>query len=138
MNSKMILPENAKDFIFGGKSIFTVKNPKTENRFTYKVQKSKNVDLFFVSVLTSPDHYEFIGTIFNGDNFRRSDKSTISSASKSVVVFKWLIDKVSSKKLPEFIQVWHEGCCAKCGRRLTTPESIVNGYGPECIKKLKK
>lgn len=138
MSDKMILPENVKDFIFGGKSIFTVKNPKTENRFTYKVQKSKKGDLSFASVLTSPDHYEFIGTLFSDKNFRRSEKSTISNESKSVLVFKWLIEKVVSNKLPEFIEVWHEGCCAKCGRRLTTPESIVNGYGPECIKKIKK
>ena len=28
---------------------------------------------------------------------------------------------------------WHEGRCGRCGRKLTVPESIEAGYGPECI-----
>jgi hypothetical protein len=28
--------------------------------------------------------------------------------------------------------VWHEGRCGRCGRKLTVPESIESGFGPEC------
>jgi len=30
---------------------------------------------------------------------------------------------------------YHEGRCGRCARRLTVPESIINGIGPECAKK---
>lgn len=31
---------------------------------------------------------------------------------------------------------YHEGRCGRCARRLTVPESIINGIGPECAKKV--
>jgi hypothetical protein len=40
--------------------------------------------------------------------------------------------------LPNFIEIWHEGRCGKCGRTLTVPDSIANGLGPECIKTISK
>lgn len=138
MEIKMIPHDTIEDFILAGKSIFTVKNPKTENRFTYKVSKSKNGDLYFVSALTSPDHYEFIGTLFDKVNFSHSKKSIIDPNSQISIVFKWILNKVKTKSIPEYIQVWHSGKCGRCGRNLTTPDSIDSGYGPECIKLIKK
>jgi hypothetical protein len=31
------------------------------------------------------------------------------------------------------LEFWHEGRCGRCGRRLTVPDSIASGYGPECV-----
>jgi len=31
------------------------------------------------------------------------------------------------------LNFFHEGKCGKCGRKLTTPESIKNGFGPTCL-----
>lgn len=31
---------------------------------------------------------------------------------------------------------YHEGRCGRCARRLTVPESIINGIGPDCAKKV--
>lgn len=33
------------------------------------------------------------------------------------------------------LQVWHEGRCGRCGRKLTVPSSIETGLGPECAGK---
>jgi hypothetical protein len=30
------------------------------------------------------------------------------------------------------IDFWHEGRCCVCGRKLTVPESVADGIGPEC------
>jgi hypothetical protein len=38
--------------------------------------------------------------------------------------------------MPDGVVIWHEGRCGRCGRRLTVPESIESGYGPECIGKI--
>ena len=58
-----------KTFIFAGKAIFTITNTNTGNRFTYRVRKAKDNDIYFVSVLTGSDNtssYSFIGYIKKG------------------------------------------------------------------------
>jgi hypothetical protein len=134
-----ILQHNtALDFILGGNALFTVQNTKTGNRFTYKVTKHKKEDVFFVKVLTNPDIYQFVGSIRHNSQYKHSSKSRISIDSQSVKVFDYLIIKLMSNTLPDFVQIWHEGRCGRCGRTLTVPESIESGFGPECIKRQNK
>ena len=106
--SNILKHDKALDFIFGGNALFTVKNTKTENRFTFKVTKHKKEDIFFVRVLTNPDMYEFIGSIRKGCNYKHSTKSRISDDAQSVKVFDYLISKLNTNTLPEFVQIWHE------------------------------
>lgn len=40
----------------------------------------------------------------------------------------------NGRDFPAGFEFWHEGRCARCSRRLTVPESISSGFGPECIK----
>jgi hypothetical protein len=126
----------ALDFILAGKSVFTFLNSQTENRFTYSVKKHKQDDIFFVSVLTGPDIYQFIGSIKSG-SFKHSKKSTIASTSQSVKVFEFVFSKLQSGTLSHIIEIWHHGRCGKCGKILTVPKSIQTGFGPECFKSLK-
>ena len=125
------------DFLLGGRSIFTFLNSKTENRFTFKVNKHKTDDFYFVSVLTSPEVYQFIGYLKN-KKFTHSKKSKISKDAQSVRVFDFVFTNLCKGSLPAFIEVWHEGKCGKCGRSLTVPSSIETGFGPECSKRIKK
>ena len=47
--------------------------------------------------------------------------------------FAWLWRRITSNTaLPPKAEVWHEGSCGRCGRKLTVPESIENGLGPVC------
>jgi hypothetical protein len=85
--------------------------------------------------LTNPDVYEFIGSIRVGSKFKHSKKSRISDEAQSVKVFDFVLNKLISNSLPTFIEIWHEGKCCKCGRTLTTPESIQRGIGPECFRR---
>ena len=133
--SHLLTHDTALDFIFGGNALFTVKNIKTENRFTFKVIKHKKEDIFFVKVLTNPDMYEFIGSIRKGTDYKHSSKSRISDDAQSVKVFGYLVNKLNTNTLPEFIQIWHEGRCGRCGRTLTVPESIESGFGKYCLNK---
>ena len=127
----------ALEFIFGGNSVFTLLNTQTSNRFTFKVKKHKFDDVFFVSVLTSPDVFEFIGS-YKSDKFKHSKKSRISETSQSVRVFNFVISKLQQSNLSELIEIWHHGRCGKCGKMLTVPKSIQTGFGPECIKSISK
>jgi len=49
------------------------------------------------------------------------------------VAFPWLWDRLTNGGgLPGAIEVWHEGSCCRCARRLTVPASIEMGLGPDC------
>lgn len=124
-------------FMFGGNSSFTVINTDTNNRFTYKMKRAKNSDLFFVSVLTSPDHYSYLGVCTKG-TYSHGKKSKISENSQSVQVFKFILNKLKLNKLSDVVEVWHMGLCGKCNRPLTVPQSIQLGLGPDCFKNLSK
>lgn len=129
MESKLNI-DKALDFIFGGNSTFTALNTKSENRFTFKVKKHKKDDIFFISALVGSS-YEFVGS-YKEDIFKYSFRSRISDKSQSIQVFKYIIAKLNNKNLPDYIEIWHSGRCGKCGKELTTPESISIGFGPVC------
>lgn len=134
---KITNTKEALKFMFAGKSIFTFENTKTGNRFTYKIKVAKDSNLFFVSVLINPETYTYVGTCVEG-NYKHGKKSVISTDAQSVKVFEFMLNRLKSDNLPDFLEVWHEGFCGKCGKRLTVPSSILTGIGPDCIKKLSK
>jgi len=134
MTSGIIKHELALKFILGGKSFVTFLNTKTDNRFTFKVVKHKKDDIYFVNVLTGPDIYTFVGTV-KDSVFKYSKKSNISNEAQSVKVFNYIVNKLASNNLPDFIEIYHDGKCGKCGKRLTDPTSIKIGFGPFCINK---
>jgi len=137
MNGRKLKNTDALKFIFAGKSIVTFLNTKTGNRFTFKTKAAKDSNMFFVSVLNGPENWAYIGTCIEG-KFRHGRKSNISVDAQSVKVFDFVLAKLVLGTLPEFVEVWHEGHCGKCGKRLTVTSSIENGLGPECIKTLTK
>ena len=137
MKSHKLNNTEALKFMFAGNSISTFVNTKTDNRFTFKVKQKKDSNLFFVSVLTNPDVYVYIGTVIDGQ-FKHGKKSKISKDAQSFRVFDYVFGSLIKNNLPNFIEIWHEGRCGKCGRTLTVPDSIANGLGPECIKTISK
>lgn len=144
--------QDIQKFMYAGNSTFTIQNTETMNRFTYKFSKpktdmdgtkinNKDSKVWFVKVMTGTDNessYSFVGTVFVNNNgvkfYKHSLKSRITTEAQSVKVINWFVDKVEKNSLPKQIQFWHEGTCGRCGRKLTVPESIENGIGPECIK----
>ncbi len=134
------LYENVKEFILGGKATFTLLGAQTGQRFTYKVIKPKPEMPHFVRVLTGPDNtrdFVYLGTIFNSQEYQPGRRSSISPSAPSSLAFIWAWGVISRDQLPEHLEVWHEGRCGKCGRKLTVPESIERGIGPECWRKSK-
>ena len=128
--------ENPAQFIKAGKAVFTVENKDTGNRFTYKAKKCEDKDIWFVSVLTGPDNYDnyqYMGCLF-GDTFRRTGRARITEDATSFKAFAWTWNRLLQNNLPQNVHIHHEGRCGRCGRRLTVPESIESGFGPECIQ----
>lgn len=133
--------ESANDalrFMFGGNAVFTLRSEKTSTRFTYKIRQKDETSPFFVSVLSGPSNetdYQYLGFI------PRADRGTLIAGSKglpgakSFKALSWALSQLSGARIPEKLSIFHEGRCCACGRKLTTPESILSGIGPECAKK---
>lgn len=127
-------------YVLGGNATFTIENTGSGGRFTYRVkrapQREQAADTrpWFVSVLTGPQNttdYKYIGVIDStGRGFYPGKKSTIGANAPSVVAFAWFWQRI--ERLPPALKVWHSGTCSRCGRELTTPESVETGIGPVC------
>lgn len=129
---------NPRTFIKGGNALFTIKNETSGNRFTYKVKKLKDKDLWFVSVLRGSDNtadYTYMGCLF-GDDFRMTRNSKVGRNAPSYKAFRWVWGRILMDNVPECVSIHHKGRCGRCGRVLTVPESIESGFGPECINKI--
>lgn len=124
-----------KTFVLAGKAIFTLVEETENCRYTYKITNSPDGNAWFVSLLVGPDNgsgYQYI-CYFNKDlKVKTSRKSRLKLTDKPMKLFKHFMDNIDYQ--PLFLKFYHEGKCARCGRRLTVPESIESGFGPECIK----
>jgi len=152
--------EEFKKFILAGRAIVTIENEESRGRFTYRVKHKKGAGEhgpYFVAVLAGPDnnhHYMYIGTLWYGRGghydykheggfvpdlyFRHSPKSRVGKETATFQSFLWVTKRLNAtspdRPWPPHIKLYHEGRCGRCGRRLTVPESIKAGYGPECIQ----
>lgn len=129
---------NIKTFALAGNATFTVTSRRTGTRFTFKVRESKDHQRHYVKVLTGSDNensYSYFGTIFNGVDFRhgRPDATRISPQAPSAIAFAWLWQHINAD-LSQAVEIHHAGKCCRCGRKLTVPESIESGIGPECAQ----
>jgi len=139
-----------KNFFSGGRALFTVSKengPKYTFRIDCKLdhtrkQFEKNGP-YFVKVFKGTEnnnykHYKYLG-LYNSNIGKvfLTGKSLFSSNSVEFKTVNWAISTIfNGLPIPNGYFIQHEGKCSKCGRVLTTPESINNGIGPECFKQL--
>ena len=133
----------ARAFMAAGNSTVTMVSTKTGTRFTYKIKAGVNPDdeIFFVSLLGGPDNeadYRYMGRIARGKLWigRRTPKpGDVGPDAPSAKAFAWAWERLNRGELPEVLEIWHEGRCGRCNRKLTVPSSIASGLGPECAGK---
>jgi len=148
---RMTDPAAIREFVAAGNAIFTIVSIKTGTRFTYRVRSvnqepgSTSPVGHFVSVLNGPENetsYAYMGWLSRttGDYVHgKRDKAKVGYDAPSATAFRWFYEKVvQDNRTPDEmgVEVWHEGRCGACGRKLTVPESIARGIGPECASRL--
>lgn len=147
MHGQLTDGTRARTFALAGNARLTLVSQKTGVRYTYRI-RAKDVPkgegaaapdatktLFFVALLNGADNtadYTFLGTIFNGTDYRHGRKSSVSADAPSAKGFAWAWHYLAKGELPPGCEVWHEGRCGRCGRALTVPSSIASGIGPVC------
>lgn len=130
---------DALRFMFGGNATFTIRSEETSTRYTYKIRQQNEGAPFFVSMLRGSNNdrdYQYIGYIF------AEDRGTLKAGAKgmpsapSFKALSWTLAQLAAHaRIPDKLSIFHDGRCCACGRKLTTPESVISGIGPECAKK---
>jgi hypothetical protein len=135
-------PDAAVRYILAGKATITLRSAKTGTRFTYEIEReAEEGKVCWVRVLTGGDNsadFQYLGMLNERREFKATKKSTALKDTTSFAAFDWSWRQLSGKRLPSKLEVWHEGSCGRCGRKLTVPESIADGLGPECRKKVSR
>lgn len=133
-------PGRLREFILSGKAIFTLYSRKTTRHFTYKV-KAKGAFTYWVLKRSAGGDWSYLGSIVireDGQEVFHKTRATTPGHLRSdnfrVFDWFWRILTVVGAIHPQLI-VYHEGRCGMCGTALTDPESIKQGYGPECRRK---
>lgn len=158
MKAHQLTTQHSLPFILGGKATFTLRSKATGTRFTYKVTTPKSEDkdtskIFWVKLLTGSDNessYSYLGYIkFMPHPYKLGEgrftfihggsKSSIGKDAKGFLALNYTFNGfIAQAKECAQVEVWHEGKCCRCGRKLTVPESIESGIGPECGSKKAK
>ncbi len=127
-----------KDFLLAGKCDCSIENIKSGNRFIYEINgNKKNENMFFVQSVTG------MGKIYGGYILLKEDgsivynkgpKGQITDDDMRIQALMYVLKNYD--RLPPYVVVQHLGRCARCRRKLTDPDSIRRGLGPECAKKV--
>ncbi len=127
-DAHLLAPETARNFIFAGNALFTLKNRASGNHMTFKVRLNAGRGVYWVSADET-----LLGWIEQGRTRLTASRRAPPEAARKVQAAEWLFNRLAETgRVPEPFEIWHEGQCGKCGRALTDPTSIVLGIGPIC------
>lgn len=130
--------ESICQFMFAGNATVTLRSLKTGARFTYRVEESDDGKCHFVKLLHGPENtsdFVYLGH-FRLGSYSHGRKSSVGPDAPGARAFAWFAAHLLASKLPASLEVWHEGRCGHCNRKLTVPESVATGFGPDCSEKL--
>ena len=135
--------EVALSALTAGRAIVSLRSQRTGEFRTYRVSKFDTSPHFSVDYrvvnglgVYRVDGWTRIGVLYVNDEgiphrFVRNMKTSVDSV--TIDGFFWMVDRLVNKTWDdEKAEIWHEGQCCKCGRRLTDPESIRLALGPIC------
>lgn len=143
MTGARLAAEQIAPYTLAGNATVTLVSRATGARFTYKVRMAPRGGTWFVKVLAGPSNesdFRYIGFIRDGRFIHGAGKCFATKDAPSVIAFGWfarsiLFPRQGRSPKTDQLEVWHEGACGRCGRKLTVPESIQTGLGPECANK---
>lgn len=140
--SRLTNEKKIERYILQGNSVVTLQSGKTgvwytlrvtvtpTDKHAYKVEalrgSDNTSDWHYIGIYYSDTRYFYVGTPYNTRD-QRSWPGSLRAA-------KYFFDQLPSS-IPANLYVYGENLCRLCGRRLTTPESIERGCGPECYKR---
>jgi hypothetical protein len=149
-------PVKSGGFFFGGKAVFTVcpspefvrDHEDCKDHYTFKLlhkeASAQWPECWMVFLMTGPDNYADFSYMGKLDTRSGAVLLTKKSCVGPNAWPKLILERVIACALANQLDkieangwgVLHEGRCCVCGRRLTVPESIESGIGPECAGRI--
>lgn len=146
LEGKVINNKDALPFILAGKSEFTIQSNNTGKQFAFKMSKQKSTAsyedssefVYFVSVLQNEKSTYAGILLYNSKTslfeYRRGSKGKIEVSDIRIKSLLYILNSLNIGKYDINVTIYHCGKCGRCGKKLTTPESILTGLGPSCSK----
>lgn len=143
----------SKEFITAGRATFTVvvgeQCPKdAKDHYTYRIVKKVGhlfgKEVWFASLMTGSDNersYSYIGLFCpHSGTVTLRGKTRFVGTETPVLILQKVLARIWAGQGQQITaaagwDVKHCGRCGKCARKLTHPESIDSGIGPECSGK---
>lgn len=135
--------EEIRNYLEGGCGVVTLHSPTGVYR-TYSFRKPHDAifaddDFYrhtlFVYAKTSSGTWMYVG-MYNRNCFRLTEASRYGTNHPIVKGARYLVRMMNSDVAASGPMIlYHEGVCSVCGRRLTSPKSIMLGVGPTCRKR---
>lgn len=143
-NMGRIEQNKALQFILAGKCEFILHSTKTNEDFKFEMTKqqtkeNENKFIYFLNTLHGYDK-TYAGVIWFNDKtqefqFSQGKKGQVASKELNIRSLIFVLNKLLKNETVQYLDVFHTGRCGKCGKKLTTPESILTGLGPTCSKR---
>lgn len=120
-------------------SLFTVKSKLTSNDYTFKINKNKFNNKFYIHCYVEIKYLDFLylGCYFNGKIIKNKNLNN-SNAAISIAYILNKVERNDFEYLNQSIEIMHCGKCLCCGRKLTDYLSIQRGFGDSCYNKNNK
>ena len=138
--SKFMSASDIQHYIQGGHGVCTIENPYSLNKYTYAFRKPVHEEDFAEGVafvyVKSGRNFMYVGMMEPDMKFRKTRKSKYDTDSPEFKGAKYICDCARIKNFHIRMNIYHEGICGCCGRKLTDPSSIRLGIGPGCRRKL--
>ena len=141
----MIQQYLALKFILAGKCEFILHSTKTGDDFKYELVKKESKDnkdkfIYFLSILHGSEK-TYAGVVWFDDKIQEFKFSTgksgkIQPTELNIRSLLFVLNKLVREQEVQYLIIYHVGKCGKCGKKLTTPESILTGLGPTCSNKI--
>ena len=140
-SSRLKTAQDIKNYIYGGNGIVTLKSSETGVQHTYVFAKPKNPNVFpddviFVYALHDNIKMFYVGMVERGE-FRLTKSSRYRSDTEIVKGARYIMKMSEVPNLNTPMELYHEGVCCFCGRKLKSKKSIETGIGPRCKHRLK-
>ena len=125
----------------GVKWTFTLANSKTGTHLTFRSRRPTGWTIdspVLVDVMAGPDNgddFLFLGSVSRRGGYKPSTKSkaTGGHGEKAHRTMQWIVSHLlQDSPLPDALVIMGSRKCAKCGQKLTRPESLQIGLGPVC------
>lgn len=125
---------------------FQAAHPECKPHYTYRVNyreaNGKYGEAYFLNLLAGPNNtadYSYLGMLNPATGAvklthksRMSDKSWPVRLVRRIMAALWTGDGRAIQQAG--FDLLHADRCGRCGRALTTPESIERGLGPVCVQ----